>query len=454
MTVVMSFCALCLLLITGKALRTAIPLLQKIYLPASVIGGLLGLLVLSTCGSLFPQEALCQWTAGWSAMPGFLIDIVFASLFIGTTIPKPKKIWDLASTQFCYGQINAWGQYVVGLAVTGLCLIPCFGVNEGFGALLEMGFQGGHGTVGGMTATFDQLGWSEGSALGYTVATFGMITGVVIGMVLVNIAMKRGWVKEVRSADGGDVLKSRGIYRMREQPSAGKQTVYSDSIDSLAFHIAIIGIAVFIGYLFKLGLLALNNVMPECVRNLHVLESFPLFPLCMIGGLVLQIVLRKLRLSPLVSSAQIQRLGGASLDFLVVAAVASIQIKFIMASWLPLLILILCGIAWNLFTTLYLAPRMFKEAWFERAIAEFGQASGVTATGLLLLRTVDPDAKTSATKAFGYKQLLHEPIMGGGIWTSVALPLVLSQGNLVVWIICFSAMIFWLGFWFFLRREK
>ncbi len=450
----MSFCALCLLLLLGKVLRSTIPLLQKIYLPSSVVGGLLGLLVLSSCDGFFPSGMLCEWTAGWSAIPGFLINIVFASLFLGTKIPNIKKIWSLSSTQFCYGQINAWGQYVVGLAVAGLCLVPFFGVNPGFGTLLEMGFQGGHGTVGGMTATFEQLGWREGSALGYTVATFGMIVGVVIGMVLVNIAIARGWVKTVRPSVEKDALKTRGLYRLREQPSAGKQTVYSDSIDSLAFHIAVIGIAVFLGYVFKQGLLSLNTVMPLCVRRLHVLESFPLFPLCMIGGLLVQIFLRKMRLSVLVNGVQIQRLGGAALDFLVVAAVASIQIKFIAQNWLPLLILVVSGIFWNLWTTLYLAPRMFKEDWFERAIAEFGQASGVTATGLLLLRTVDPDAKTSATKAFGYKQLLHEPIMGGGIWTSVALPLVLSQGNLVVWLISLAATLIFLSIWFFIFRRK
>ena len=43
-TVVMSFCGLCLLLILGKLVRTAVPLFQRLYLPASVIGGLIGLL--------------------------------------------------------------------------------------------------------------------------------------------------------------------------------------------------------------------------------------------------------------------------------------------------------------------------------------------------------------------------------------------------------------------------
>ena len=43
---------------------------------------------------------------------------------------------------------------------------------------------------------------------------------------------------------------------------------------------------------------------------------------------------------------------------------------------------------------------------FERSIAEMGQSMGVTATGLLLLRVVDPEGDTDATSAFGYKQLM------------------------------------------------
>ena len=44
----------------------------------------------------------------------------------------------------------------------------------------------------------------------------------------------------------------------------------------------------------------------------------------------------------------------------------------------------------------------------------------MTATGLMLLRTVDPENKTPAAMSFGYKQLLHEPFMGGGLWAALA----------------------------------
>jgi ESS family glutamate:Na+ symporter len=69
---------------------------------------------------------------------------------------------------------------------------------------------------------------------------------------------------------------------------------------------------------------------------------------------------------------------------------------------------------------------------------------GVTATGLLLLRVVDPDYKTEAADAFACKQLVHEPFMGGGLWTASAIPLIAIVGAVPVFFICLAAIVFWL----------
>ena len=239
-TVVMSFCGLCLLLVLGKIVRTAIPLFQRLYLPASVIGGLIGLLWINTFG----KEMAPEWHSSWGALPGFLINIVFAALFIGAKIPKMKTIWNEAAPQLCMGQLLAWGQYVIGLGLAATLLIPLFGVNKAFGNLLEIGFEGGHGTVAGLTRTFEDFNWEAGIALGYTMATIGMVLGITLGMALINLAVRRGWVKNVRLFSEQKAYERRGIYPRHAQPPAGKQTVFSDSIDSLAFHVAVLGHAV------------------------------------------------------------------------------------------------------------------------------------------------------------------------------------------------------------------
>ena len=437
MTAVIIFCFLSLLLVAGKLIRLGIPVLQRLYLPSSVIGGIIGLIILSLAGSYFPPEVI----QGIGKLPGFLINVIFAALFLGTITPKIKEIFKMALPQLCMGQMLAWGQYVVGLGLAGFLLAPLFGVNPAFGNLLEIGFEGGHGTVGGLTSTFEAH-WADGKDLGLTVATGGMIFGILFGMALINWALNKKIISSVRTFKERDKAEKLGIYSANERPSAGEQTVFSDSIDSLAWHIAMIGLSILLGF-FMLKILQVAELRFFPDATTRVFSGFPLFPLCMIGGVIIQKLFQKLKADHLIDHGQMQRLSGASLDFLVVAAVATIKLAVVAENWLPLVIMMSAGLLWSLLLFLYVAPKLFKQAWFECAIAEFGQGLGVTATGLMLLRTVDPENKTVAAASFGYKQLIHEPIMGGGLWTAFALTLVFTVGWLPVWIFCTVMLLSW-----------
>ena len=105
-----------------------------------------------------------------------------------------------------------------------------------------------------------------------------------------------------------------------------------------------------------------------------------------VGGVLLQAGARLIKVDLLVDREQMTRISGAALDYLALSAVATIQLSVVMANWMPLTIMVVAGIVWTVFAVMFFSPRLFKEAWFERGIAEFGQATGVTATGLLLLR--------------------------------------------------------------------
>ena len=161
------------------------------------------------------------------------------------------------------------------------------------------------------------------------------------------------------------------------------------------------------------------------------------------GGLVVQVIEQRFDKNRLIDRGLIRRIQNSSLDFLVVAAVATINLDLVLAGLVPLLLLASAGMAWNVFCVIWLARRVLPDAWFERAIAEMGQSMGVTATGLLLLRVVDPDYETPAADAFACKQLVHEPFMGGGLWTGAAIPLIAIYGAPVVLLISTVALVFW-----------
>jgi ESS family glutamate:Na+ symporter len=69
----------------------------------------------------------------------------------------------------------------------------------------------------------------------------------------------------------------------------------------------------------------------------------------------------------------------------------------------------------------YVGKRMLPDHWVERSVMTFGQCTGVTATGLLLLRVVDPDFKTPAVSAWGLSYAVVFPLalVYLGIGTSI-----------------------------------
>ncbi len=448
----LSFVCLAVLLGLGYWLRRKIVLLQRLYLPASVIAGLLGLIVSHTCASV-GNPLPAEWTAGWSKMPGILINVVFACLFLGVEIPGISKVWKSAGRQLAYGQIVAWGQYVVGIGLVLFLLGPLFGLNELFGAILPVGFEGGHGTAGGLGPVFNELNWAAGKDFALAAATAGILGAIIVGMVLVNWAVRKGYVMEKKPPhENPEETDWTGSIPHAQRPHAGKLTVSSDVIESLSLHIVIVAAAILIGYGFKELLILLQTVIPFAQKH-HLLSSFPLFPLCMLGGLLVQIFADRFDPNDHIDHGLTRRIQNCALDFLVVAAIATIRLDVVAQGWIPLVILVAAGILWNVFCVLFLARRVFKDAWFERAIAEMGQSMGVTATGLLLLRVVDPDYKTPAAEAFACKQLLHEPFMGGGLWTGMAIPLIAAIGAAPVFGIACSAVVIWAVLLFVARNR-
>jgi len=434
-------------------IRMKVRLMGVLYLPSSVIAGLIGLAIVQYCkanGTPLPEGV----TTVWSKLPGFLINIVFACLFMGMAIPGIKKIWRHAGPQLAYGQIVAWGQYVVGIGLF-LAVITWLypELPAMFGGVLPVGFEGGHGTAGGMTEVFAEYDWEAGKDFALACATAGIMSAVIVGMVLVNWAAHKGYTTRKQNPEDVPEDDSIAVIPIDRRPEAGKLTISSNALETLSFQLAMVGIAIAIGWAGKQGFVAAGRASGNATV-MQLAKSFPLFPLCMLGGLVVQVLDNKFDKYKLIDLGLMKRIQNAALDFLVIAAIATIRIEAIAEGLVPFAILVVGGIAWNVFCVMYLARRLLPDAWFERSIAEMGQSMGVTATGLLLLRVVDPDYESPAADAFAYKQILHEPFMGGGLWTSAAIPLLALWGGWHVFAIAATAVAVWLVVASFMRAKR
>ena len=74
----------------------------------------------------------------------------------------------------------------------------------------------------------------------------------------------------------------------------------------------------------------------------------------------------------------------------------------------------------------------FREEWFERSLAEFGNATGVAASGVLLVRLADPRNLTSTLPIFSSTRLFLQPLLSGGLVTVIA-PIAVVKLGLKGW---------------------
>ncbi len=408
---------------------------QRLYIPASVLAGVAALLLgpevlgrvmgspFADGAGLFPSYVY----EAWAQMPGLLISVVFAALFLGRPIPGLRQIWLRAGPQVVVGQTMAWGQYVVGILLTWLILTPVFDISPLAGALIEIGFEGGHGTAAGMAATFEELGFPAGGDLALGLATVGLVGGVVVGTVLINVAVRRGMIEPQARGEGTGAeqerFSDRELHRLRHERRRESSTT-----DPFTVHLGLVALAVSLGWVFLQALQALEAVTWGGEDGVQVLAHVPLFPMAMLGGVILQVGIDRAGFAEYVSERTMARISGTALDLTIVAALATLSLATLGAYWVPFLLLAAAGLAWSLFVLLAIAPRVIPYGWLERGIGDFGQSMGVTVTGVLLMRVADPGNRSGALESFGYKQLLFEPVVGGGLFTAASVPLIAQLG--------------------------
>lgn len=433
-------------MLLSKIIRVKWRLAQRLFIPSSVIGGFLVLImgpdifgrIMGAVGiDNFEESGI--FTEGildvWSALPGLLISVVFAALFLGHRLPSPREAFLVAGPQISFGMALGSGQYVLGLLLAMLILVPFFDLPVFSGALIEIGFEGGHGTAAGMGATFEEFGFEEGQDLALGLATVGILSGVIVGIMLINWGVRTGKTTQLKEKGDISVAEQAGLVEKENRRRAGTLTVQPSSIEPLTLHFGLIACAVLIGWVILESLQWIEQQL--WADNFELLAHVPLFPIAMLGGIIVQILIQTFDRHDVVDQQLVERIQGFSLDVLIIAALGTLSLQAIAANLGPFLLLAFTGLAWSVFAFIILARRMMPDYWFERGLADIGQSMGVTSTGLILLRVADPDLKTPAYPAFGYKQLVLEPFFGGGLVTAGSIPLIVNFG--VGWF--FAAML-------------
>ena len=401
------------LLFVATILRLKVPFLKKAFIPASLIAGIIGLILGPYVLKVFPADM----RSSFSAMPTPLIVIVFACMMLGrkTNMSKDALIGAAPSIVQCY--TYSFIQIALTCLLTGLIFTPLWGTNPLFGSVIEIGFEGGHGTAGGMSEVFKELGWEAGTSVSQTTATIGLLAGIFGGIILINIGVKKKWTTVLESASslGGDEKET---FDETERKPSTYNTISGNVIESFAFHAAIIGLSILLGQLIIK------------VFDYFFHYSLPLFPFAMIGGWILNAILQRTPVAKWLDRGIFVKIQGLCMDFLIVAAVASVSIPVVLEYWKELLISCVVATAAVIVLMLVFGPRLYPRHWFESSITRYGIATGVAAIGLMLLRTTDPEMKTDAAETYALGTPFCSPFVGGGLVTTAYPYLISSMGNL------------------------
>lgn len=415
------------LLLAGFVLRQSVGVFRWLFIPASVIGGFVGFAIVQ-CLSLTQLrvetiEPIRAQLAGW---PGVLIAVVFAGLLIERSDASFVQAFRRSARQGVMAWIIILGQVLVGVTLTAIFVRPALDVPLSFGQLIEAGFAGGHGTAGAMGVVFaEQFQFPAGLDLGLFFATFGLVWGVVSGIALVNIGLRRGWTKRK------NVESISTSTKQTEFGPIGIARVAGDVIDPLALQAALLALAFGLGYLMQLALgeaIAFTSARIESAAGpLRFLDNLPLFLFTLIGGLIVREGLRLLKLDRLIDGGSMKRLTSLAMELLIVSALATLRLEAIREYFWPAALLLVAGAAWCVFCLLVLAPRLLpKSHWFELGLINYGMSTATTAQGMMLLRLVDRELESDAAEEYALAAPLTAPFIGGGVLTVAGFPLMFS----------------------------
>ncbi len=229
-----------------------------------------------------------------------------------------------------------------------------------------------------------------------------------------------------------------GLIPPEDQKPNTKGTISTISMDPLAFHLGLVLIPALVGYIA-------GNMISDKFGI-----SIPEFCMALIFGFIFNFAYNKLKTDKYIDRGTINRISGTCTDFLIVCGLGSISPSIVIKYAVPIFVLCFAGFIINFVWFIVVGKHSSPKDWFERDLMVWGQACGVTATGILLMRVVDPDLRSRGIEDSGIANLLARPII---TLLTVVPPIVICNvpagSHIVTWVtfavfvaLCIMALVF------------
>lgn len=399
--IIKSFSILSIFLLIGVILRARVKLFQNLYLPASVIGGFIGLIfskdIIGHFSSFYISE---DYNQIFSRLPGLLSIPIFAAIPLGMFLNEkidikklyPFKVIMMFGIFQCAAMIQSATGYGVNLLFSKID--SNINIYRTFGYELSAGFSGGHGyaaSIGKLLEGFNIPQWEIAQGISITTATIGLIGGLIFGIIFINIAVRNGKTNIIK--ENIDIELKKGFNKNIEtQNSLGREIFYSNSIDTITIHLAII-----------FSVCGLSYIVLSIIKKLNIagLNVLPVWTYSMIIMFLLNLIIKRLKLEWIIDIKVKSRIINMFTDFAIISAIISLPIKAISSYIIPIIVMCVLGFVFTYMIVFGLTRLLFKNDYsFERSIISWGTLTGVLITGVTLLKICDSDYKSPVLSEF------------------------------------------------------
>lgn len=426
-----AICYLSFLLLLGIIIKSQIKIFNKFNIPASLIGGFLGLVLGPEFLNIPLNKDIFKEI---SLFPSILIIPIVASIPLGFNYNKETNLFKDTINMSGILLIITISQLTIGYIVNFLfSTFSTYNLPKTFGAELNSGFAGGHGTAGIVGRILQDLNldyWNIAQGIATTTATVGLIGGLFLGLFLINHRKKTEIPNHIICNNISPSIK-------KEDDSPLSKNKNTDSyLLTISLIFSICGISYLITNFLK-------------IHKTLFLSSLSTWSIAMILMFFTWSILKKFSLENLFNTNEKIRFTGLLTDFTIVSAITTLPLKAVFINILPIVVLCLIGFFFTYLILKKLTYTFFKNNYpFERFIAMLGTSLGVFFTGIIFLKICDKNFSTPVFKDYSISFSIIS--LAGPIFIATAIKISYSTSPLfisllgigLIFIMTFSLFIF------------
>ena len=384
-------------LIMATLIRSKIRFFQRYLIPNALTAGFL---LLPLYNWVFPRWGMD--TMSLENIVYHFLNISFISMTLRVSSEKRRSSRDVFATS-----TMVLSQYVVqcflGTLLT-IIMIKTFlpDLFPGFGLFATLGYSLGPGQAFAIGKGWETMGFSGMGDIGLTFGAIGFIWASFGGVFLVNYGIRKGWISQDELARINDGKVRQGVLHRGETTKSSEVTDITnpEAIDPLTFAGGLVLFTYLLAFLalkvISWLLAFLGSPGVQLATNLWGI----MFIFCGLTAMVVKAIIRSFRIEYVIDNQRMTRISGFSVDFMVASAIGAISIAVVTRYWIPIVIIAgFVGLA-TTFSHIWLSSRVFQSHVFYRMIMVYGAATGTAPSGLALLRIIDPNFETPASRDF------------------------------------------------------